>query len=153
MMAHRRNAEMTCEQCGKPFAVEKYRLTHANQVRFCSRLCYEANAKESLKRSPLSDAHEAIIRAYRDGATMQQIAADHGVTKSAIYHRLARAGVPRRQGDENKTVSGKRRSSRSGQKRGDVTVLPVDEIRAAYEDGEPIHLSNLTMSAPFTDGL
>lgn len=54
-------------------------------------------------RTPVDTA--ALIAAYREGASLDQVAARFGVSSMLVYRRLKEAGEPRRAGRPRKKVA------------------------------------------------
>lgn len=134
--------QLTCEQCGKTYTKPPSQAQYENGPRrFCNRACYAAWQKGKILNGPTKNVpYDDLIQRYQDGETLDQVAADYGITKQALYYHMKQRGIPRRPPPRN-TLSRPevRQKAKEAHVRGSnhfrYKELPVNEIAAAYQAG------------------
>ncbi len=111
-----------CKQCGTVLTFPKWL---AKQRKFCSRKCYIASAKIAV--SPVD-----ILRLYKSGMTISEVAVALDTTDKVVYSRMVRYSLPRR----STAVRNQQGNKNSGWK-GDVAKYSTCHTRVEKLRGKP----------------
>lgn len=135
--------ERICENCGKTFWVQPYRLkVPGNPARFCSMTCRTDKGGWAPYKGmgKLSDNIQQIITSYQGGESIENIANHFDVTFQAIYYHLKKANIKFRGTSREDIlraveISRIRNRNRKGSEIHNFKELPVNDIVAKYQNG------------------